>query len=80
MATCLHFAQAATAALHQELVDTREALRSGAHLDGAPREQRQRRALASRVFLLSLQSHWNRCSGSSVSGSSPLPWPPRGGS
>ena len=78
MTTSLHVApaaalmSAASAALYQELVDTREALRSGAQLERAPREQRQRRVLASRVFLLALQLHWRGCSAPSASGILPL--------
>ena len=68
--------RASSAALHQELAHTREALRSGAHLDRAPREQRQRRALAGRLFLLALQLHWRGCSGPSVRGPSSSPLPP----
>lgn len=70
--------RAASAVLHQELADTREALQSGAHLDRAPREQRQRRALAGRLFLLALQWHWMRCSEPSVRGPSSSPLPPLG--
>ena len=62
-------------AVHQELVEARKLLRSGAHLERAPREERQRRALARRVFHLALELHWCGYSGPSVSGttSSPLP-------
>jgi hypothetical protein len=71
--------RAASTALHEELADTRQALRSGAHLDrAAPREQRQRRALAGRLFLLALQLHWRGCSGPSVRGPSSSPLPPLG--
>lgn len=69
---------AAPAALHRELAATREALRSGAHLDRAPREQRERRALAARVFLLALQLRWHGCSEPSVRSPTPSPSPPPG--
>jgi len=65
-------------ALHQELAHMREALQTGTHLERAPREQRQRRALASRVFLLALQLHWRACSGPSVKGPSSSPVPSLG--
>lgn len=65
-----------SAALHQELIETREALRSGAHLERAPREQSQRRALACRVFHLALELHWRGGSGPSVKDPSPSPLPP----
>lgn len=70
--------RAASAALHRELAATREALRSGAHMDRPPREQRERRALAGRVFLLALQLRWQGCSEPSVRGTSPSPSPPPG--
>lgn len=68
----------APTALQRELTATREALRSGAHLGRAPREQRERRALAARVFLLTLQLRWQGCSEPSVSGPSASPLPPLG--
>lgn len=69
---------AAPAALHRELAATREVLRSGAHLGRAPREQRERRALAARVFLLTLQLRWRGGSEPSVRSPTPSPSPPLG--